>query len=87
MFSKQVNRLLASALMLGWASLAQAALPIQTWETSSGAKVMFMQTEALPMLDIEVAFPAGDRADPDGKEGLATMTAVLLGTGTENLNE
>ncbi|MDX1668741.1 MAG: pitrilysin family protein [Limnobacter sp.] len=88
MFSNQVNRLLAGAMMLlGWATSAQAALPIQSWTTDSGAKVMFMQTEALPMLDIEVAFPAGDRADPGGKEGLATMTAVLLGTGTENLNE
>ena len=67
--------------------VAGATLPIETWTTSSGAKVMFMQTEALPMLDVEVAFPAGDRVDPDGKEGLATLVSILLGTATQQLNE
>lgn len=66
---------------------ASATLPIQAWSTESGANVLFMQAEALPMLDVSVAFPAGDRADPEGQAGLANLVAGLLGTGAEGLNE
>lgn len=75
------------ALLLGLASVVQATLPIQSWKTSSGATVMFMRAEALPMLDVQVAFPAGSRADPEGKEGLASVVAGLLSTGVKGLDE
>lgn len=81
------QKVFVTTALLAVSNFASATLPIQTWKTDSGAKVVFMQTEALPMLDIEVAFPAGDRADPLGKAGLATLTSILLGTATQQLNE
>ncbi|WP_370260737.1 M16 family metallopeptidase [Limnobacter sp.] len=78
--------LLTSALAL-LAQPAHAALPIQSWTAPSGAKVMFMQAEALPMVDIRVDLPAGGRADPQGKEGLAAAVADLIGRGAQGLNE
>lgn len=83
----RLHKTLAMFGLLVASNIANATLPIQSWSTPSGAKVVFMQTEALPMLDIEIAFPAGDRADPDGKAGLATLTSILLGTSTQTLNE
>ena len=66
---------------------ANAALPIESWTAASGAKVMFMRAEALPMLDVRVDFPAGSRADPKGKEGLASATGDMIGRGAEGLSE
>lgn len=70
-----------------FSSPAVAALPIESWTASSGAKVMFMRAEALPMLDVRVDFPAGSRADPAGKEGLASATGDMIGRGAEGLSE
>lgn len=70
-----------------FAAPANAALPIESWTAASGAKVMFMRAEALPMLDVRVDFPAGSRADPKGKEGLASATGDMIGRGAEGLSE
>ena len=50
-----------------------AGLPLQQWKTSNGAKVMFVGTSAIPMIDISVEFDAGSRLDPAGKSGLAAL--------------
>lgn len=63
-----------------------AALDIQTWQTTKGAKVMFVHSPGLPMLDIEVVFDAGSARDGD-KWGLASMTTAMVGTQTPELNE
>ncbi|MFN7507744.1 MAG: M16 family metallopeptidase [Limnobacter sp.] len=70
-----------------FAAPAYAALPIESWTAASGAKVMFMRAEALPMLDVRIDFPAGSRADPKGKEGLASATGDMIGRGAEGLSE
>ena len=57
------------------------------WETESGAKVIFVQSEALPMVDIAVDFAAGAAFDPVGKEGLARLTLQLLDKGSTTLDE
>ena len=58
-----------------------AATPgIQSWTTSKGAKVVFVQADALPMLDIRVVFDAGSARD--GKHaGLAAFTNGMLTEG------
>mgnify|MGYP002130649072 CR=1 FL=1 len=66
---------------------AHATLPIESWKTQSGSTVMFMRTEALPMLDIQMSFAAGARSVPSGKEGVAGLTAGLIGKGTPKLDE
>lgn len=77
----------AAVAALLWAGQARATLPIESWKTPSGATVLLMRTEALPMLDVQVSFPAGARAEPAGKTGLASLTASLIGKGSARLNE
>lgn len=70
-----------TACLLSVAQPARAALPIQQWTTPNGAKVLFVQSKAIPMLDINIDFDAGSRYDPPGKTGLAELTADLLDAG------
>jgi len=69
----------AAALLAG--SVAQAAIPIESWTASTGAKVFFVPSPSIPMLDVNIDFDAGSRYDPPGKSGLATLTAALLDKG------
>ena len=90
MISSRISNVwMAGALMLASvaAGVANAALPIESWTTKNGAKVMYMRAEALPMVDIRLDFPAGNRADPSGKEGLAGTTADMIGRGAHGLTE
>lgn len=60
---------------------AWAGLPLEQWKTANGAKVMFVGTSAIPMVDISVEFDAGSRLDPAGKSGLAALTNTMLDKG------
>ena len=80
-------RLVALLGVLLGSSLAQAALPIEHWTTSRGARVVFVRADAIPMLDINIAFDAGSRLDPPGKAGLASWVVGMLGRGIEGLDE
>lgn len=60
---------------------AWAGLPLEQWKTANGAKVMFVGTSAIPMIDISVEFDAGSRLDPAGKSGLAALTNDMLEKG------
>jgi len=73
---------LACAIFLGGvAAQAQAALQIQSWSLPNGARVLFVENHAIPMLDLSVEFDAGTRRDPAGKSGLAGLTNALLTRG------
>jgi zinc protease len=65
----------------------QAMLPIQQWQTASGARVLFVETHDLPMLDVAVDFPAGSSRDTREKSGLAALTLRMLRLGAEGLDE
>ena len=67
-------------------SLAAKAVDIQSWQTSNGAKVMFVASPELPMLDIQLSFDAGSARDGN-QFGLANMTMGLLGTATTKHTE
>jgi len=82
-----MHRILLSLFLLACALGAQAAVPIQHWQTSSGAQVFFVETHVQPMLDVEVEFAAGSAYDPPGKAGLAGMTQSLLSAGAGGLDE
>jgi zinc protease len=60
---------------------AHAILPIEKLDSVKGAKAYLVQTKTLPMVDIEISIDAGDRYDPAGKSGLASMTAELMSYG------
>lgn len=67
-------------------SLAQASIDIQTWQTSKGVKVLFVEAPQLPMVDVEVTFDAGSARDAK-QPGLANLTSALLSAGTKQKNE
>ena len=68
-------------LTLGLIHSAYAILPIEKLDSYKGAKVLLVQTKALPMVDIEISIDAGDRYDPSNKSGLADMAAGLMNYG------
>ncbi|MES9846163.1 MAG: pitrilysin family protein [Candidatus Sedimenticola sp. PURPLELP] len=53
---------------------------IQSWNTANGAKVMFVASPDLPMVDVRVVFDAGSARDGD-LPGLAVLTNALLTDG------
>ena len=75
------------ALLLSLSLSAQAALAIQHWQTPQGARVLFVESHELPMLDIAVDFPAGSARDPAAKAGLAQLTHGLLDQGAGGLSD
>lgn len=83
-------RLLKTLLTLACttaASAANATLPIQQWQTTSGARVLFVETHDLPMLDLAVDFPAGASRDAPDKSGAASLTLGLMRSGAAALGE
>lgn len=83
----RVGLLLASILLIG-AQGADAVPEIQSWQTENGGKVLFVETHALPMVDIKLVFAGGSARDGD-IPGLALFTNALLnsGAGKWNANE
>jgi len=75
------------ALVLSLPLSAQAAITIQNWQTPQGARVYFVESHELPMLDISVDFPGGSAHDPAGKAGLAQLTHGLLDQGAGGLSD
>lgn len=80
-------RLLLAATFLLTLPTARADLPIQSWTAKSGAKVMFVESRSIPMLDVAVDFDAGGRRAPPGKAGLAGLTNGMLALGSAGLSE
>lgn len=68
-------------LSCGIVAQARAALQIQSWMLNNGTRVLFVESHAIPILDINVQFDAGTRRDPEGKSGLAALTNILLTRG------
>lgn len=66
---------------------AQAGVKIAHWVAPSGAKVYFVETHDLPMLDVQIDFPAGSAFDPPGKAGVASLTQGMLDSGAGELDE
>jgi zinc protease len=83
----RVIKLLALIALTGAASLATAGVKIQHWVAPTGAKVYFIETRILPILDVQIDFPAGGVHAPPGKSGLAGLTHGLLDTGAGKLDE
>jgi zinc protease len=84
--SPALRWLAAGALALA-ALPAHALLPIQHWQTASGARVYFVENHDLPMLDLSVEFPAGAGHDQPAKSGVASMTNRLLQLGADGMTE
>lgn len=62
----------------------------QHFTTNNGVPVIFVQTEQLPIVDVDLRFNAGSARDESirqGGYGLASMVANLLTKGTNELDE
>lgn len=86
MHSKCAALCFAAVLLLA-AGPTYAILPIQHWQTASGARVYFVENHDLPMVDLSVEFPAGAAFDSKQKSGAAGMTQRLLQLGADGMDE
>ena len=68
-------------ILILFAGSANAALNIQHWTLSNGARVYFVENHTIPILDVNVDFDAGSRRDPAGKAGTASLTNGMLARG------
>ena len=65
----------------------QAGVKIQHWVVPSGARVYFVESRELPIVDVQVDFSAGAAYDPRDKSGVAGLTRGLLEAGAGDLDE
>lgn len=63
------------------AASVQAETKIQEVVSPKGIKAWLIESHALPMVSVEVNFRAGSAFEPQGKEGLAHLSASLLDEG------
>ena len=77
----------AAMLALIAAPWAEAAVKIEHWLAPTGARVYFVETRALPIIDVQVDFSAGSARDPLGKSGVAQLTRGLMDLGAGGMNE
>jgi zinc protease len=82
-----MKKLLTVAFALFFAHSAFAGVNIEHWVSPSGARVYFVESRGLPILDVQVDFAAGSMFDPEGKSGLAALTRATLDNGAGKLDE
>ena len=74
----RIEKFLMAAACVLLTGLAQAGVKTEHWTTPTGARVYFVASDALPILDVQIDIPAGSAQDPAGKSGLAAITRSLL---------
>lgn len=82
-----MNRLITGVALLAATLAAQAGVKIEHWTAPSGARVYFVESRVLPIIDIQVDLAAGAAYDPPEKSALAGLTRSLLDTGAGDLDE
>ena len=68
-------------------TLALAGVKIEHWMAPTGAKVYFVETRVIPILDVQIDFAAGGAFVPAAKPGLAGLTRSLLEAGAGDMDE
>jgi zinc protease len=63
------------------AQSAWSGIPIQHWQQASGVSVYLVESQALPMVDVQMDFDAGSRRDPPAQAGLASVMAAMTAKG------
>ncbi|MGB8054227.1 MAG: insulinase family protein, partial [Azonexus sp.] len=82
-----MKKLLTAAIALLAAQAALAGVRIEHWVSPTGARVYFVESRVLPILDVQVDFAAGSMFDPPGKSGTASLTRSALSLGAGKLDE
>ena len=75
------------ALLLAAATPACARVQIEHWTTQSGVRTYFVETHALPIVDVAVEFAAGSAYDPRERAGVGQLTLTLLKGGSARFSE
>jgi zinc protease len=74
--------------LIAAAGTASASGPVvQAWSLDNGARVLFVESRAVPIIDVAVDFRAGSAFDPPERSGLAAMTQHLARFGAGSLTE
>ena len=84
MFTDDMKKILYTLLPLLaclTSTATQAGINIEHWTAASGARVYFVASRSLPMLDVQIDFAAGSVYGPAGKAGVAGLTVGLLDAG------
>jgi len=79
--------LIAFLLAFSVAGQVMAGPQIEHWVAPTGAKVVFVESRSLPILDVQIDFVAGGARSPADKAGVAGLTAGLLDAGTAAMDE
>ena len=74
------------ALFILFPALAAAAPKIEHWLTENGARAYFIETHALPVVDVNLVFNAGSARDTSLKQGVAMLTSGMLLEGSTGLD-
>ncbi len=86
MYARILRGVLLCTVVL-WQVPVWAGLDIQKWSTADGAKVLFVANHDLPIVDVNIDFPAGSAYDTPDQSGLAHLTNHLLTLGAAGLDE
>ncbi len=74
-------------ILVSFNLVANAAVKINHWQTSTGAQVYFVENHDLPIIDIAVNFPAGSARDTKATSGVAGVTRYLMTLGADGMSE
>jgi zinc protease len=74
-------------LLVSFNLVANAAVKINHWQTSTGAQVYFVENHDLPIIDMAVNFPAGSARDTKVTSGVAGVTRYLMTLGADGMSE
>jgi zinc protease len=77
--------ILGVALLFSGATPAMAIPEIQHWIAPSGARVYFVPTDALPIVDVQVVFDAASSRDGE-LHGISALTSGLLVEGAGDMD-
>jgi zinc protease len=81
------SRALWISMTLAVAAPAEARVKIDHWIAVSGARVNFVESHALPIVDVAVEFAAGSAYDSGQQAGLARLTLAMLKAGSSRYSE
>ena len=81
------SRALWISMTLAVAATAEAGVKIDHWIAQSGARVNFVESHALPIVDVAVEFAAGSAYDSREQAGLARLTLAMLRAGSSRYSE
>src|SRR5207244_4441968 len=77
---------LLALVVLLFAAAPAGAVTIDRVVSPGGIEAWLVQDHTLPIITLELSFRGGASTDPEGKDGLATMTTALLDEGAGPLD-